>query len=154
MASHVHCRVVSPRGTQPQDELFPYIADEQPNIQSALSQPLSPLSASLTTGIVRPEPTCESFTTGIVRPEPKCKTHCRRRCLALRQLRMTQRRWSYVTAFPASSRQRPVCPWSFSFRNLLSSSSRLTHGTYTPPKPVFNAAPLSRHTRFEARRNV
>jgi hypothetical protein len=38
MASHVHCRVVSPRGTQPQDELFPYIADEHPNIQSALSQ--------------------------------------------------------------------------------------------------------------------
>jgi hypothetical protein len=38
MASHVHCRVVSPRGTQPQDELFPYIADEHPNIPSALSQ--------------------------------------------------------------------------------------------------------------------
>jgi hypothetical protein len=38
MASHVHCRVVSPRGTQPQDELFPYITDEHPNIQSALSQ--------------------------------------------------------------------------------------------------------------------
>jgi hypothetical protein len=38
MASHVHCRVVSPLGTQPQDELFPYIADEHPNIQSALSQ--------------------------------------------------------------------------------------------------------------------
>jgi hypothetical protein len=38
MASHVHCRVVSPRGTQPQDELFLYIADEHPNIQSALSQ--------------------------------------------------------------------------------------------------------------------
>jgi hypothetical protein len=38
MASHVHCRVVSPRGTQPQDELFPYIADGHPNIQSALSQ--------------------------------------------------------------------------------------------------------------------
>jgi hypothetical protein len=38
MASHVHCRVVSPRGTQPQDELFPYIADKHPNIQSALSQ--------------------------------------------------------------------------------------------------------------------
>jgi hypothetical protein len=38
MASHVHCRVVSPRGTQPQDKLFPYIADEHPNIQSALSQ--------------------------------------------------------------------------------------------------------------------
>jgi hypothetical protein len=30
--------VVSPRGTQPQDELFPYIADEHPHIQSALSQ--------------------------------------------------------------------------------------------------------------------
>jgi hypothetical protein len=38
MASHIHCRVVSPRGIQPQDELFPYIADEHPNIQSALSQ--------------------------------------------------------------------------------------------------------------------
>jgi hypothetical protein len=38
MASHVHCRVVSPRGTQPQDELFSYIADKHPNIQSALSQ--------------------------------------------------------------------------------------------------------------------
>jgi hypothetical protein len=38
MASHVHCRVVSPRVTQPQDKLFPYIADEHPNIQSALSQ--------------------------------------------------------------------------------------------------------------------
>jgi hypothetical protein len=38
MASHVHCRVVSPRGTQPQNELFPYIADEHPNIQIALSQ--------------------------------------------------------------------------------------------------------------------
>jgi hypothetical protein len=38
MASHVHCRVVSSRVTQPQDELFPYIADEHPNIQSALSQ--------------------------------------------------------------------------------------------------------------------
>jgi hypothetical protein len=38
MATHVNCRVVSPRGTQPQDELFPYIADEHPNIQSALSQ--------------------------------------------------------------------------------------------------------------------
>jgi hypothetical protein len=38
MASHVHCRVVSPRGTQPQDELFPYIADDHPNIQNALSQ--------------------------------------------------------------------------------------------------------------------
>jgi hypothetical protein len=38
MASHVHCRVVSPRVTQPQDELFLYIADEHPNIQSALSQ--------------------------------------------------------------------------------------------------------------------
>jgi hypothetical protein len=38
MASHVHCRVVSPRGTQPQDELFPYILDEYPNIHSALSQ--------------------------------------------------------------------------------------------------------------------
>jgi hypothetical protein len=38
MASHVHRRVVSPRGTQPQDDLFPYIADEHPNIQSALSQ--------------------------------------------------------------------------------------------------------------------
>jgi hypothetical protein len=30
-----------------------------------------------------------------------------------------------------------------------------THGTYTPPKPVFNVVPLGRHTcRFEARRNV
>jgi hypothetical protein len=38
MAFHVHCRVVSPRGIQPHDELFPYIADEHPNIQSALSQ--------------------------------------------------------------------------------------------------------------------
>jgi hypothetical protein len=38
MASHVHCRVVSPRGTHPQDEIFPYIADEHPNIQSSLSQ--------------------------------------------------------------------------------------------------------------------
>jgi hypothetical protein len=38
MASHVHCRVVSPWVTQPQDELFPYIADEHPYIQSALSQ--------------------------------------------------------------------------------------------------------------------
>jgi hypothetical protein len=38
MASHVHCCMVSPRGIQPQDELFPYIADEHPNIQSALSQ--------------------------------------------------------------------------------------------------------------------
>jgi hypothetical protein len=38
MASHVHCRVISPGGTQPQEELFLYIADEHPNIQSALSQ--------------------------------------------------------------------------------------------------------------------
>jgi hypothetical protein len=38
MASHVHCHIVSPRGTQPQDELFPYIADEHPNILSTLSQ--------------------------------------------------------------------------------------------------------------------
>jgi hypothetical protein len=38
MASHVHCRVVSPQGTQPQDELFPHIADQHPNIQSTLSQ--------------------------------------------------------------------------------------------------------------------
>jgi hypothetical protein len=122
MASHVHCRVVSPGDTQPQDELFLYIADEHPNIQSALSQsqpsqrlshavPVSPPSASLTKGIVRPEPTC--------------KRHCRRRCLALRQSRMPQRRWSHVTAFPASSRQQPVCPQSWS-RNLLSRSSRLT----------------------------
>jgi hypothetical protein len=153
MASHVHCRVVSPRGTQPQDELFPYIADEHPNIQSALSQS-QPFQRLSTTGIVRPEPTCASFTTGIVRPESNCKTHCRRRCLLLRQSQIPQRRWSHVTAFPASSRQRPVCPWSCS-RNLLSSSSRLTHGTYTPPKPVFNVIPLGRHTcRFEARRNV
>jgi hypothetical protein len=113
---------------------------------------VKPLSASLTTEIVCPEPTCASFTTGIVRPEPTCKTHFRRRCLALRQSQMPRRRWSHVTAFPASSCQRPVCPRSFSFRNLLSSSFRLTHGTYTPSKPVFNAAPLGRHTcRFEVR---
>jgi hypothetical protein len=128
--------------------------------KSALSAPpsrcprVSPLSASLTTRIVRPEPTCASFRTGIVRPEPTCKTHCRRRCLVFRHSRMPQRRWSHVTAFPASSRQRPVCPRSFSFRNLLSSSFRSTHGTYTPLKPVFHVAPLGRHTCFEARRNV
>jgi hypothetical protein len=60
MASHVHCRVVSPRGTQPQNELFPYIADEHPNIQSGLSQ--SQPSQRRTTGIVRPEPTCARHT--------------------------------------------------------------------------------------------
>jgi hypothetical protein len=103
----------------------------------------------------RDSPLSASLTTGIVRPEPTFKTHCRRRCLALRQSRMPQRRWPHVTAFPASSCQRPVCPRSFSFRNLLSSSSCPTHGTYTPPKPVFNAASLGRHTcRFEVRWNV
>jgi hypothetical protein len=46
MASHVHCSMVSPRGTQPRDELFPYISDKHPNIQSALfqSQPSQRLS--------------------------------------------------------------------------------------------------------------
>jgi hypothetical protein len=39
-------------------------------------------------------------------------------------------------------------------QELLSSSSRSTHGTYTPLKLVFNVAPLGRHMCFEARRNV
>jgi hypothetical protein len=47
------------------------------------------------------------------------------RCLALQQSQMPQRRWSHDTTSPASSRQRPVCPWAW-FRNLFSSSSCLT----------------------------
>jgi hypothetical protein len=39
-------------------------------------------------------PLSASLTTGIVRPEPNCKTHCRRRCLTLRQSRIPQRRCS------------------------------------------------------------
>jgi hypothetical protein len=38
MASYVHCRVVRAQVIQPQDELYRYIGDKHPNIQSALPQ--------------------------------------------------------------------------------------------------------------------
>jgi hypothetical protein len=78
MAFHVHCRVVRPQDIQPQDELFHYIGDKYPNIQSALPQ--SQLSQRLSHDGDRPSrthSTSGSFMTGIIRPEPTCRTHCR-----------------------------------------------------------------------------
>jgi hypothetical protein len=136
MASHVHCRVVSPRGTQPQDKLFPYIGDEHPNIQSELSQS---------------QPSQRLSHDG----DCPCRTKLQD------ALSTTMSDLATITNSPASMVTRHG--FSCIQPSVTSLSSALfvqepalqlllldTHGTYTPLKLVSNAAPLGRHTcRFE-----
>jgi hypothetical protein len=112
MASHVHCRVVSPRGTHPQDELFPYIADEHPIIQSALSQ--SQPSQRLSHEGDRPSRTnLRVFYDGDRPSRTNLQDALSTTMSGLPTITNAQRRWSHVTAFPAPSRQRPICPVLF-----------------------------------------
>jgi hypothetical protein len=60
----------------------------------------------------RVSPLSASLTTGIVRPEPTCNTHCRRRCLALRQSRMPHEcHTSRLLLHPAVSDQSVLGPF-------------------------------------------
>jgi hypothetical protein len=154
MASHVHCRVVSPRGTQPQDELFPYIADEHPNIHSALSQ--SQPSQRLSHDGDRPSRTNLCVFYDGDRPS---------RTNLQDALSTTMSDLATITISPASMVTRHgfscIQPSATSLSSVLFVQKPalqllpLNTRTYTPPKPVFDAAPLGRHTcRFEVRLNV